>query len=995
MRKLVTTFFLCYGIFYASSQGINELIEAAEYNLDKNHLEKALEGFQYLVEERKEELSATELANIYNNLGYLNLVLLNPEKAAEYLNFSTIYHEEAGNPNPTDYSRTLFNLARLHKDLGDYETALGYIERAIGILENNNASESEIALARVQLGLLYEEAGHYDLALDIFQKSHAVIINSQSNMLTPEFAEVCSHMGRILIRNGNPKEAEQFINQSTDIYKQLGPDYDVERAESLEDLGIFYERIGRFKEAESILLQALSLKESIPDEADVLIIESINDLGVLYYNYSNYSKAKSMFLDVIDRCKTSTTVGTEHQFYATALNNLATIAIYEQDYLRARYYLRESLSIYESKYGKNHPYYANILNNLARVERAEGNIRKAEEYYRECLEIDQKIYGREHPDFATTLMNLGVLYSASGREEEAVGYYQEALEIRKTVLGEDHPEYGNSLERLGLHALSTGNFEKAENYFRKAIEIEIKQIDLSFPVMTETEREAFYRSVKDGLDRYNFIAMELLDEKPELLKNIFDFQLKTKAILFNTATKIKNQVLNSGDAEVQNLYKEWLSQKRLLANYYQMGAKDRQDHGIRLSTVENRVESLEKELVLKVEGFEKSITNQDQNWKTVQSKVKDGEAIVEMVRVREFKSARVENSTIFGFTDFTQYLAIIFTPNKPEPSYAILGGNFRPDEQHYSQYRNAILYQVSQTDTYDLFWQPVEEKLNGVKKVIVSPDGIFFKMNLNAIEVPGGKYLIDKYFVEYISSCNDLFEESLTTKSEKAYFFGNPAYGGSSHGFFLKALGGAEKEVESVSRILENNGWSSIKYLNENASELRLRSAFRPQILHIATHGFFGEEGNFLASLSPIDNPLFKSGLYLSGVSRSYDYLLEGIPTTPSNDGILTAYEAMNLELDQTELVILSACESGLGKIENGEGVYGLQRAFMVAGAKNIITSFIKVEDAATSELMINFYEKFATTNQVDEAMHYAQLKLKEKYQDPKVWGAFILTGKG
>lgn len=976
------------------AQKVETLIDEAEFNLSKNHLEKSKDGFNELIRDRLDELSDLQAANIYNNLGYLNLVLLEPEKAKENLDQSISYHK--GNPetNSQDYANALFNTAQYHLEhTYDYDLAKANIEEGISLLAEAGADDSEIALANTKLAILYEEAGYYNLAMNIFEESYNVLIDAQTNILNPDFAEVCSHMGRILIRNGRTREAEEYINQSSDIYRQLGPDFDVQRAESLEDLGMFYERIGRFNEAERILLQALALKETIPDEADVLIVESINDLGVLYYNYANYSKAKSMFLDVLERCKNSN-VGTQHEFYATALNNLANISIAEEDYLRARIYLKESLSIYEKKFGQNHPLYATTLNNLARVERAEGNTRKAEEYYRQCLGIDEKIYGRNHPDFATTLMNLAVLYSATGREVEAEGYYKEALLIRKDVLGDDHPDYGKSLERLGLHSMIGGDMELAETYFREAIEIQINQIKLAFPVMTETEREYFYRSIKNGLDRYNYVAMDLLEEKPDLLKVIFDFQIKTKAILFNTSSKVRTEVENSTDPELQKLYSDWQSKKKLLSNYLQMGVKDREAHGISLLEMENEVETLEKQLVRAIDDFKKVVPQENENWQAVQSKVKDEEAIVEIIKIREFKSVKTETSTLFGFTDFSQYLAIIFSNKNEEPTYEILGGSYRTDDAHYAQYRNAMLYGVSQVDTYNLFWKPIEKHIGKVNKVTVSPDGIFYKMNLNAVEIPGERYLIDKYFISYITSCKDLFSEELINFNQKGYFFGNPNYGNSEM-LSLTRLEGSEKEVSQITELLESENWSAIQYIQNDASELRLRSAFRPQILHIATHGFFGEKGNFLRSLSPIDDPLFNSGIYLSGVGRTYDDYLLGYATTPTNDGILTAYEAMNLDLNATRLVVLSACESGLGEIENGEGVYGLQRAFMVAGARNIITSFIKVDDEATSELMVAFYQKFTETDRVDEAMRYAQLKLKETYNDPKIWGAFILTGNG
>ena len=386
----------------------------------------------------------------------------------------------------------------------------------------------------------------------------------------------------------------------------------------------------------------------------------------------------------------------------------------------------------------------------------------------------------------------------------------------------------------------------------------------------------------------------------------------------------------------------------------------------------------------------------DKNWQSIQSFIKPNEAIVEIGRVREFKSLTQSEGTLFGFTDYTKYLAIIFKYGEESPSYVVLGDDYRTEDQHYTRYKNAMLYGVEEKETFEIFWKPIDEQIGDVETVRVAPDGIFYKINPNILVMPNDKYVIDKYFVTYLTSTKDLFRPDAKIFNKKSYLFGNPSFNpdGVDDRLNLTKLPGSESEISQIGSIL-NAGWNVKTYLRMDANELRIRSAYNPTVLHIATHGFFGDRYNFIASNSPINSPLFKSGIYLTGASVTFSRFMDGIATLPENDGILTAYEAMNLDLSRTQLVVLSACESGLGDIENGEGVYGLQRAFMVAGARNIITSLAKVDDKATSELMVLFYEKFRETDDVGESLKYAQLKLRETYSDPKVWGAFILTGNG
>jgi CHAT domain-containing protein len=182
------------------------------------------------------------------------------------------------------------------------------------------------------------------------------------------------------------------------------------------------------------------------------------------------------------------------------------------------------------------------------------------------------------------------------------------------------------------------------------------------------------------------------------------------------------------------------------------------------------------------------------------------------------------------------------------------------------------------------------------------------------------------------------------------------------------------------------------------ATEANIKKTKAPTLLHVATHGYFladvenREATTFGVNLENAnDNPLLRSGLLFAGASKT---AMGATPDLESNDnGVLTAYEAMNLNLQGTDLVILSACETGLGEVKSGEGVYGLQRAFLVAGAEAIIMSLWKVDDAATQALMTNFYTNWLKSRDKQKAFKQAQLQLMTKYKEPYYWGAFVMMG--
>ena len=213
----------------------------------------------------------------------------------------------------------------------------------------------------------------------------------------------------------------------------------------------------------------------------------------------------------------------------------------------------------------------------------------------------------------------------------------------------------------------------------------------------------------------------------------------------------------------------------------------------------------------------------------------------------------------------------------------------------------------------------------------------------------------------------------------------------------FRALSGTQTEIAEIKDILSVNHWQALDYTDESATEKALKSVIYPRLLHIATHGYFVDEQETSATFKvgsateyARQNPLLRSGLLLTGASNfiQNDFRID------DENGILTAYEAANLNLDNTDLVILSACETGKGEVQNGEGVYGLQRAFQTAGAKSIIMSLWKVDDKATQELMTNFYTNWTAGNSKSEAFKRAQLSLKEKYPNPYYWGAFVMMGE-
>jgi CHAT domain-containing protein len=331
------------------------------------------------------------------------------------------------------------------------------------------------------------------------------------------------------------------------------------------------------------------------------------------------------------------------------------------------------------------------------------------------------------------------------------------------------------------------------------------------------------------------------------------------------------------------------------------------------------------------------------------------------------------------------------------------------DNKYFKAYKNNIKLKLDDNESYNHFWKPIAAKLKGIRKVYFSPDGIYHLINISTFKNPESKqFLLDEMEIHYTTSGEDISNGLPEKEIKTAVLIGRPSYKtGASVGVpvadnktrslvrsFKDAniadLPGTEIEVTSIKKEMDLGKIGVNLYLKDQATEDKLYKLHNPGILHIATHGYWSPAGENATDGYRLFNAMANSGLLLSGVVNYYSS-----STYPDTyDGILTAYEAQNLDLENTSLVILSACETSLGYLDAGEGVYGLQRAFRAAGASSIMTSLWKVDDNATKDFMIAFYQQYLKTKDKNAAFVFAQKAIKEKYVQPYFWGAFVMMGK-
>ena len=358
--------------------------------------------------------------------------------------------------------------------------------------------------------------------------------------------------------------------------------------------------------------------------------------------------------------------------------------------------------------------------------------------------------------------------------------------------------------------------------------------------------------------------------------------------------------------------------------------------------------------------------------------------------------------------------------------YSYYSNYIRPSGKEFS-YSDKVYGNIC----YQNFWSKLESEslLEGISTVYFSPEGLYSKINPNVLyDSISNSFLIDKYEIVYVSNIEDFIHQKeniqLYDHSDDLYavLIGNPTFlleedalvlvspenqsrkinqdelNNLQRGMLLSNLPATQTEIDLISDNLKSKGWNVDLIDGVDATETSVKNVKSPKILHIATHGFFFEDENMLSrskmistdNKKAVSNSMTRSGLIFSGAENTMNgEILE------HDNGWLNSYEASFLNLRGTELVVLSACKTGTGDVQNGKGVYGLQRAIRVAGAESLIMSMWDVDDKATQELMTSFYDFWIDQKMTKrDAFKKAQQKIREKYKHPYYWGAFIMIGK-
>lgn len=746
-----------------------------------------------------------------------------------------------------------------------------------------------------------------------------------------------------------------------------------------------HQQLGQYREAEEHYRSAV---KNAPKSDGDLYNQIENSLATFYTAIGNYEAAENIYEELLAD-KTL-----NESFRITVFQNLATVYQQTLRYKEAQVLLEQVVREDAIRLGENDPDYALSLQNLASVYQKTGDLKMAVELYTKALAIDEKVSGATSVPFASKAANLGVAQMELGDLTAASVNLSKALQIREKILGKDHPDYVFNEYNMAVLYQRQQKPELALPLYKHISSFYIKQIAELFPALSEKEKTAYYNKISEVVLAYTDFAIEQGVKNPALVGELLNFRLMTKALLLNASTKIRNRILSGNDPELKEKFTEWLQVKEELGKLYAQNQESKNQNALRIKALQQQAEEIEKMLSAKSELFAKSSNTEAITWQQLRTRLKPDEVAIEMVRLRlNFKN------------DSVVYAALAIRPDWDKPQMVIFPNGKSMEDKEFKFYRNATRFKVVNERSYAVYWQPLEKIVGKASTVYFSSDGVYNKINLASLfNKTSNQYLIDQYSFSILSNLKELTSKGgQVVTNNSATLLGSPDFGvnGASTskstlrsivGTEFQPLPGTKVEVERIASLLRDKQWKVSEYISQEASEEKLKAIGTTGVLHIATHGFFVSDKEndspvvFSENLDHIaNNPLLRSGLILSGVSKTASETKE--------DGILTAYEAIGLPLDKTNLVILSACETGQGEVRNGEGVYGLQRAILLAGAQHLLMSLWKVDDEATQELMTEFYKQWLSTNDLKTAYRNAQLTLKAKYEMPQYWAGFVLLG--
>ncbi len=906
------------------------------------------------------------------------------DSASFYYNAAAQSANECYGDYSGNYILELEKCANMYLKIGDYKQAKAEAELARSMVGKAEGNQKTASIETYQtLGRIYQALGMYGDAKSAFKKAY-----NQSAKLKYEkevsVARSADEKSKILMETGNYEDAERLLLNSYQTKKELFGDDSKELVSTYNQLGSLYLVTGKYGDAEKNLFASSEITEKVFGKTSLKYAEILLLLTKLNVALGDMDKALGYAQEALNI--TTLKLGKKHLKLAEILNEIAMLKYYKGDSeAEVERDLSQAMEINKMILDEGHPKYAENLNALALLKMHQEKYEEATKLLGQAHKIWNDKLGKNNVNVAHIELLQGDLAKYKKDYETAEEHYTVAKQIYGKLFSVNHPNYVRALSRLGQIYFAEGKYEKSLKILEKTTSQYLDFTQKYFGSLSFNQKAKFWDMIKGDFEFYNSLATKVLSTQPDITGNMYDHVIQTKHILMGSTSKVLKSVFESTNEDVRKTYRALIAKRINLTNHLVNGSED---EGFDLKKLEDEIEDLEKKLSeASVEFRLEGGHGKEQlasSWKAIQQKLKPNEYAVEILRYRDFKD---------DFTDSVIYAALVIAPNGMPPKYVKLKNGNKLEKRYLNYYRNAFKLASDDKYSYQVFWADIKAILPDGATIYLSPEGVFDQINVETLlNTQKNAYVIDENNIVLMTNTKDLLEEDFVGHSQQktAILCGNPEfYPVSKTEGHIPQLKGAEHEVAVIGEILKAKGWNTHIILYTGADRDSLFPETAPSVFHIATHGYFKQDIESRASLDNdaiVQNPLLRSGILLKGAGDALEN-----NDKKSIGGIFTAYEAMDMNFNNTELIVLSACETALGDVQVGEGVQGLQMGLFISGARNLIMSLFKVPDDVTDQFMTLFYEKWTQSNQLQQSFRSAVQEIRKEHPRPRDWGAFIL----
>lgn len=1009
-------------------------IETAEKKFGKNHIE----NFRCMY----------RLSHAYKQIGEYKKAIPLLKDCLEILKTNTDKTYSYGFEH-----HVIFSLASNYHKLGDYTRAEPLYKQAIEIVEKKFGNESpDVIHPLTSLGLLYIEIHEYTKSVPLFKRCLENIKINKDKYGTE--AALLQHLANVNVKIGEYANAESLYKRSVEITEQRFGKENRNAAQPLTALGELYVRIGEFAKAESSCSRSLELTEKSANGEKIELARSLACLGDLYQAIGDFPKAEQLYKRSID------STGNTDPDFAFVIHRMAQIYYLTDEYPKAVTLYEQAQGIIEKTLGKEHPLLVPILHDLGLCYWRLGDEAKAVSFLKQSLQVAEKALGKNSPDVIAPLNSLSRLYTYKGDYKTAEPLVKRAIAITETIFGKEHHELVDKLYSLALIQHAQGNANAAWDQLLRLNTIDDKLIKEVFGITSEKQKMAYLARTKRYINLTLRELLQLASDQPAV-KNGFNLWLKRKGLVLESQKQFQNALFHSDDPKTAETFKKLAAVRTELSNllFTDPDKEGLEAYRQKIANLEIKKEKLEGDLSALSQTFAVHTKKAKVDGVQIAKSLPAKSVLVDFARIDAARIDFDRISTAKKAEPSAHYLAFILPAGTGGQVTLVDLGAAEPIEKMLAELKDTLDSRTAQPGTaqsaqavtkastalYQLVFKPLRAKLGLAKEIFLSPDGALNLLPFEVLCDESERFLIQDYTFNYLAASRDLLGfGQLQGKPGKNLIMGNPDYnmddevrqtvvrqlnlkrGMSStpylfsrelRNFRFSSLPGTQKEVDAIRGILGDQ--SSEFFVGREALEDVLTSRVAPRIIHLATHGFYLSDqkpppmetpGNMEVGVPRLasdgggkelkqavyEDPLVRSGIALAGANATiFSQKKE------QHDGVVTAEKILGLNLLGTELVVLSACESGLGDVRSGEGVFGLRRAFSQAGANSLVMSMWSIPDDETKELMTSFYQNLqsGSMNRA-QALRQASLQemevVREKYghANPFFWGAFIFAGE-